>query len=333
MAVRYLARGLRAAVVLAVASMLAGIRGECARVVVVHGHHEGSHALAQAFLPHGWWFLNECLDSERWVDASARTRCVSAILGAGPVDPCSLEPASFTSKGRLCGPIFSSLLNGVNCPRGDAVIALMRLEVKSPLQHFEINYSGLLFVILVRTDLLRFALARSSAVARAESKMHPQFWRRRKVMVHVDPTKLVQEATQLTADWRDRVTLAKSLFEVLSAAGIQSPCRQILVSSYETFLDAPQHAKDRIMQRLGSIAPSARIQPAVLREVEQGGQFTIYSNSTRPRVALVKKVHNSNISSFVINAGEVHHAIAVAALPTFGEIAAQLKLNTECLAY
>ncbi|KAJ1625856.1 hypothetical protein T492DRAFT_910572 [Pavlovales sp. CCMP2436] len=282
-------------------SPAAGKSVSCTRYVIVHDAHEGSHGLEGAMSQaHGTFSMAEIADGR---ETGPLTKVAMAAFAQGdqPLLARLVERAyrNLTmTRPQDAREIFAPLLGikDVDCAAGQIIGALARDDQPEMFAHHDVA-----IFVLVRTDLMRWALSLSKSITKG--CMHPQFGGCTDKGKHrVDLLELKQTALELVSHWKLKGWFAKRTARGDHlGSGATLDCSRVYFVSYEAFLDSNGAVVDAMFSHLQRFSPLARSLPT-------------------PRPNVFKKVHSEKISGWIENYQEVYNMFMVERFPTFADI-------------
>jgi hypothetical protein len=279
----------------------------CARYVIIHDAHEGSHALDQAFgAAYGTFSFLEIADGR---ETGSLTEEVLEAFATGDQPRLALlvERAYRNMKSRRPSVISNYIgIKDVDCASGRVMGALARESKPAMYAH-----PGVAIFLIVRTDLMRWALSLTKSVT--SSCPHPQFGGCNDAGKHrVNLVELKNTARKLVSKWKRKSRFAQRIArgEHLGPAA-PLDCSRVYVVTYEAFLES----KDRVVRSMFSHVQRAS---ALAKAVPM------------PSRRVFKKVHSENISDWVENYQEVEKMFRLARFPLWADILQETGFTQLC---
>ncbi|KAJ1636653.1 hypothetical protein T492DRAFT_1140976 [Pavlovales sp. CCMP2436] len=272
----------------------------CARYVLIHEGHEGSHAIedemARSF---GTFSIREIGDGRQ---TGKLTEAVRSAFATGNKTQLSLlfETASRDTPDRNSYLKRARGIKEVNCTAGQVIGALAHIEQSAMFAD-----PGVAIFVLVRTDLMRWALSLSKSVT-ARGCINPQFGlcARPEGKHHINIPKLKQEARKLISKWKGKAKFATHIARGKHlGSGASFRCPRVLLVSYEAFLEG----RDEVVSHM-------------FAHVQRHNRLAKSLPTPHPQVEGVKKVHLNEIEKWVSNYQEVQNMFQKARFPSFVDV-------------
>jgi hypothetical protein len=273
----------------------------CARFVIVHEAHEGSHAIEQAMTREfGTLPFNEMFDGREigtgWELTQAR-----GAFARGDKDALLQIMRAKGFNGYKTSAMLPDIAK-YDCARGGVMSAIVR-----PTQLATWMNPHVAVFILVRTDAMRFALSLAKEVT--SGCPYPQFGKcdgvaRGKRELSLKELRGTVETTILRV-WRAKARTALSVVRGEHVGeGVALDCSRAKFVFYEAFVDAPDQVTADMWAHLERVSQGAAKWQTGALKVDLA----------------VKKQHSDKISSFVANAHDVYDMFTFAHLPTFADV-------------